>query len=250
MIQVLRFIYTIYTALIFFLLLLITMPFFFLFSLILGDRALGIFMLLCRFIAWGLCVFCGIIYKIHKNNNVDRSKTYVIIANHRSNMDAPVAAVSCWGRVRYLAKKELLKIPVLGQLFSVTTVNVDRTSKESRKNSMLMLMEYLKKGDHIFIFPEGTRNKTTDQALIDFKDGAFAIAIQTQTPILPMIYVNSDKIMPNKPVLLRPGVIHVYHLDPVDVTKYTEDDVKKLKDEMRDHMMASYRKLKADHTKK
>lgn len=208
-----------------------------------GDKALGVFVFLCRFIAWGLAICCGFIFKIHRNPRINRSETFVIVANHRSNLDAPLAAVSGWGRVRYLAKKELLKVPLMGNVFKITTVNVDRSSKESRKKSMLALMDYLKQGDHIFIFPEGTRNKTDDQLLIEFKDGAFLIAIQTRTNILPMIYLNSDKLMPNKPLWMRPGVAHIYELDPVDVSKYTEDDVQKLKEEVRDIMLKKYAEL-------
>jgi 1-acyl-sn-glycerol-3-phosphate acyltransferase len=104
-------------------------------------------------------------------------------------------------------------------------------------------MEILKNGDHIFIFPEGTRNKTSDRPLIDFRDGAFSIAIQTQTPILPMLFTGTDKIMPNTTMRLRPGIIHIYHLDPIDVSGYTEDDVQRLKTETREVMMRAYEKI-------
>lgn len=243
MIKLLRIIYTFYVALIFIMLLLVTLPFFFLFSWLFGDKALGVFVFLCRFIAWGLGILGGFIYKIHRNPNVNRSETFVVIANHRSNLDAPLAAISCWGRVRYLAKKELLKVPLMGNVFKITTVNVDRTSKESRKISMLAMMDYLRKGDHIFIFPEGTRNKTADQTMIEFKDGAFLIAIQTQKNILPMIYLNTEILMPNKPLWMRPGIAHVYEMDPIDVSEYTEKDVQKLKEEARRRMVEKYEEL-------
>ena len=86
------------------------------------------------------------------------------------------------------AKKELLKIPLLSSIFKVTTVNVDRSSREDRRKSVDRLKKYLSEGDNIFIFPEGTRNKTENDPLIPFKHGAYSIAIQTQTPILPMVY--------------------------------------------------------------
>lgn len=239
-----KLIYTIYTASIFFISLLITIPFFFIFSWTLGKHALGPIVFLCRCIAYSLMVFCGIIYRFHRNKNTDRNRPYVIVANHRSNLDAPAAAISWPGRVRYLAKKELLKIPLVGQIFSVTTVNVDRSSRESKLKSVELLKQYLLGGDNIFMFVEGTRNKT-DRPLIDFKDGAFTIAIQTQTPILPMLFINTDNLMPNKKPLMRPGIVDIYHFEPIEVTGLTDADVPKLKEQVRSFMEKKYIELTA-----
>ena len=239
-----KLLYTIYTAIVFVTLVLITLPFFFIFSSLFKDKSLIYVMTLCRIISFVLMAFCGIIYRFHRDKSIDRKRTYVLIANHRSNLDAPVAAY-CWpGKVRYLAKKELLKIPLLSAIFSVTTVNVDRSSREDRRKSVDRLKRYLNEGDNIFIFPEGTRNKTDDQALIDFKDGAFNIAIQTQTPILPMIYINTDVLMPNKLPLMRPGIIDIYQFAPFEVTGLTEADVPMLKTKIRDFMYTQYEQLR------
>ncbi len=243
-IVVLRIIYTAYAAIVFTLLLIVTTPFFFIFLWILKDKALHIILTLCRFIAYSFGFLCFIFYRIKRNNNVDENKPYVIIANHRSNIDGPVAAVATKGRVRFLAKKELIKVPILGPLIKISTVIVDRSSKESRFESMQVLMACLKNGDDIFIFPEGTRNKTKDKQLIDYKDGAFNIAIQTKTPILPLIFLNSDTVMPNHPMLLRPGVIDIIQLDPVDVSNYKEPDVQKLKMHVKQIMWDALEKYK------
>ncbi len=245
LINFLKLIYTIYTAIIFIASLLVTLPFFFLFAWILKEKSLLPIMFLCRFIAYCLMFFCGIIYRFHRNKNIDKNIPYVIIANHRSNLDAPVAAISWPGRVRYLAKKELLKIPLVGQLFSVTTINVDRSNKESKLKSFAAMKNYLLKGDNIFIFPEGTRNKTEDQPLIPFKDGAFSIAIQTQTPILPMLFINTHNLMPNKKSLMHPGIVDIYHFDPIEVKGLTESDLPKLKERVRNYMIDQYLKIES-----
>lgn len=239
----LKFIYTVYTALVFLVLVIITLPFFFIFSWIFGKRSLLLMMTLCRIISYGLMFFCGIIYRFHRNPKVQKGQTYVIVANHRSNLDAPVAAVSFPGRVRYLAKKELLKIPLLASIFKVTTVNVDRSSQESRKKSVEFLKKCIAGGDHIFLFAEGTRNKTESDYLLPFKDGAFTIAIQTQTPILPMVFTNTDRLMPNGKPLMRPGIIDIYHMDPIPVTGMTETDIPALRQLVRDRMEAKLREV-------
>lgn len=241
-VRIAKTIYTAYTALIFVLLLLVTFPFFMLLSLW-KDRALLPMLWLCRFIALGLMIFCGIIYRFHGRRNYDRKRAYVLIANHRSNLDAPVAAISGKGRVRYLAKKELLKVPVMGQIFAVMSVYVDRSSPQDRRRSVERLKQFVQSGDSIFLFPEGTRNKT-DQTMIDFKDGAFTIAIQTQTPILPMLYIHTDDLMPNRQPLMRPGIIEVHYLDPISVEGLTDADIPELKQRTREMMMARYLQLK------
>jgi len=235
-----KLIYTIYTAIIFIAMVIITLPFFFIFSSLFKDKALIWVMTLCRIISFSLMLFCGIIYRFHRDKRIDRKRTYVLIANHRSNLDAPVAAYSWPGKVRYLAKKELLKIPLLASIFKVTTVNVDRSSREDRRKSVDRLKRYLMDGDNIFIFPEGTRNKTATDPLIEFKDGAFSIAIQTQTPILPMLYFNTETIMPNKLPLMRPGIIEIYQFPPFEVAGLTEADVPELKRKVRAFMEEKY----------
>lgn len=240
--DLLKALYTLYTAIVFLVLLLVAFPVVMILSLW-KDKALLPMLWMCRFIALGLMVFCGIIYRFHRNPKIKRRHPYVIIANHRSNLDAPVAAISCRGRVRYLAKKELLKIPVMGQIFAVMSVNVDRSSPQDRRASVEKLKRYISEGDSIFLFPEGTRNKTADQPMIDFKDGAFTIAIQTQTPIMPMIYLNTDNMMPNKRPLMHPGVIDIHYLDPIEVTGLTDADIPALKQKVRELMISEYLRL-------
>jgi len=234
--------YTVYTALVFIALLLIAFPFVMILSLW-KDKALLPMLWMCRFIAIGLMVFCGVIYRFHRNKNIVYDHPYMLIANHRSNLDAPVAAISCRGRVRYLAKKELLKVPVMGQIFRVMSVYVDRSSPADRRASVEKLKKFVQNGDSIFIFPEGTRNKTMDRTLIDFKDGAFTIAIQTQTPILPMLYLHTDALLPNNKPLMRPGVIDIHYLDPVEVTGLGDADVPFLREKVRTIMEQRYLEL-------
>jgi len=179
---------------------------------------------------------------IHNKEKFDRSTAYVILANHRSNYDAPVAAASTFGSIRYLIKHELLKVPLLGSLFKRSAVSVDRTSHESRKASMELLNNYLKDGQSIFIFPEGTRNKSGENNLLPFKDGAFRLAIDLQVPILPQVYINTDYIMPYKPLLMRPARIDVYYLDPISTEGLTMQDLQNLKEQVRSVISEEYNK--------
>lgn len=217
-----------------------------LFPIILGKKSLGPLIFLCKVVAYGFSFTTGIFYRFHEWKKVDKKRTYVLIANHRSNLDAPVAAAAVWGKVRPVAKKELLKVPILGPIMKRPSIIVDRTSKTSRLETIRQMQQTIESGAHIFIFPEGTRNKT-DKNLIPFKDGAFNIAVQTQTPLLPIIFLNTDNLLPNKKPYMKPGICEIYYLPVVEVAGLTDADIPKLKEDVHTMMEQTFIALKKKH---
>lgn len=248
LIWLIQILYTAWCAIMFTLMCIITLPFFIILPLILGRRSLRGLIILCKIVAYGFSFTTGILYRFHDRKKADKKRTYIFIANHRSNLDAPVAAAAVWGKIRPVAKKELLKVPVLGTIFKKTSIVVDRSSRESRKETLEQIKETVSSGAHVLVFPEGTRNKTTDRDLIDFKDGAFAMAIQTQTPLMPILLLNTDTLLPNAKPLMRPGICEVYYLPVIEVTGLTEDDIPELKNRVRDIMLENYVHLKQKHS--
>jgi 1-acyl-sn-glycerol-3-phosphate acyltransferase len=107
-----------------------------------------------------------------------------------------------------MAKKELLKLPVFGWIAGAATVIVDRSSRESRMQSLEKLKKVLQSGISVLVFPEGTQNRSRE-ILQPFKDGAFRIALETQQPLLPMVVIGAGRLMPPGTVNLRPGVIRI-----------------------------------------
>ena len=106
---------------------------------------------------------------------------------------------------------------------------VNRKDAEQRAKSVKTLKAVLAKGISIFIFPEGTFN-ITDQPLKDFYDGAFRIALETETPIQPILFLDTVKRMHYKTVFsLTPGPSRAVYLPMVPVTGYTENDTARLK---------------------
>lgn len=167
-------------------------------------------------------------YEIFGKNFPKNGRAYVYVANHNSFLDAPALTLSIPGEFKTLGKKELLRIPVFGWILKSIAVLVDRSSPESRKASIEGLTQYFKKGISIFIFPEGTTNKT-DQPLTPFYDGAFRLAIENQAPVLPMVILNSKALMPRSGLQNKPGTINVYFLEPVETAGMTLEDVTALK---------------------
>jgi 1-acyl-sn-glycerol-3-phosphate acyltransferase len=109
---------------------------------------------------------------------------------------------------------------------------VDRNDPENRARSLRLLKSVLKKGISIMIFPEGTFNET-GQPLKHFYDGAFRIAIETQTPIQPVLFLDTYARMHHKHIFsLNPGRSRSLFLDPIPVDGLTLADAKALKEKV------------------
>lgn len=185
--------------------------------------------------AWIFSKLTFIRYEIKGNENVNRKQSYIYTCNHTSFLDAPGLALAVPNQFRPLAKKELKKIPVFGLIIRVVTIIVDRSSPESRRASVNKLTYLLKKGLSILIFPEGTQNRTKER-LQPFYDGAFRIAIETQTEILPMVIINAGKLMPPSTFKIKPGKIKVVFGKPVSAEGLTLKQIKQLKEEVYNQM--------------
>jgi 1-acyl-sn-glycerol-3-phosphate acyltransferase len=177
--------------------------------------------------------------KIKNGELIDKNKTYVFIGNHRSQLDIPAYAVACRNTIRFLAKEELTKIPLMGYIIRKLYISVNRKSKEDRQRSLNAMLESLRDGISVFICPEGTRNKTSEP-LLDFRDGAFRLAIESQLPLAVLTIKNSENILsPLRPIELSPGVIECIWSAPVETKGMTENDLPALKETAKNLMLKS-----------
>jgi 1-acyl-sn-glycerol-3-phosphate acyltransferase len=176
---------------------------------------------------WYGCI--GIKHKEIYEAPHDRNRQYIFTVNHCSYMDIP-ALVRCMHQpIRVLGKYEMVKYPVFGIIYKAAAILVDRSSAEKRAKSVRALKAALNHGISIFIFPEGTFNET-ENPLKDFYDGAFRIAIETQTPIKPILFIDTIKRMHWKSIFsLSPGKNRVIFLEEIPVHTYTMKEVQVLK---------------------
>jgi len=206
----------------------------FLFSLLAGLsgplRGGNIIYRLCMI--WGdiwfflIGIFHRNIYETQRNKN----KQYVFVANHISYLDAPVLVKTIRQPLRALGKIEMKKVPLFGFIYSYAVVKVDRSSAENRAKSIRNLKSILKKGISIIVFPEGTFNMT-GKPLKDFYDGAFRVAIETQTCIKPVLFLNAyDRMNYQSAFSLNPGRSRSVFLDEIAVDNLTLADVPSLKE--------------------
>jgi 1-acyl-sn-glycerol-3-phosphate acyltransferase len=157
--------------------------------------------------------------RIRGRSNFKKGQTYIVTCNHNSLMDIPLSTPFIPGPNKTIAKMEFTKVPLFGLMYKRGSVLVDRKSDESRRRSMDEMKWVLQHGMHMCIYPEGTRNKT-GQPLKSFYDGAFKLASDTGTPIIPTIIFNTTKVLPvDKKFMLLPHPLDIHFLDPIPVTQ-------------------------------
>jgi 1-acyl-sn-glycerol-3-phosphate acyltransferase len=164
---------------------------------------------------------------VEGREHLDPKQSYVLVGNHSSSLDFIVNGHAFPGVFRFLAKQELLKIPVFGFIVKKMCLVVDRSSAMSRARSVVALKQQLAEGWSIFIYPEGSRNDS-DQPLGPFFDGAFRIAVQTGAPLAVQTIVNIRQITVNG-TGLRPGVVRIVWEKPISTEGLGSADIEPLK---------------------
>ncbi|MRG45445.1 1-acyl-sn-glycerol-3-phosphate acyltransferase [Chitinophaga sp. SYP-B3965] len=186
-------------------------------------------------------IFCPVYHKGKKY--FEKGKVYVVVCNHNSFVDVLVATPGIPGTNKTLAKHEIGKVPIFGMMYKIGGIMVNRNDDVSRKQSFEHMRNALKMGMHMALFPEGTRNRTPFP-LKRFYDGAFVLAIETQTPIMPSVIFHTRKIqVPGKFLFAIPHRIEYHFLPPVETAGLTKEDLPVLKEKvfmlMWDHYMAN-----------
>lgn len=170
---------------------------------------------------------CGGRIRVSGLENLDPDASYVFASNHRSYLDTATLFCCTDKRMGLVAKKELLKAPVLGQGMSfVNIIAIDRTNPERALQSMQKAREVMQSGYSFGVFVEGTRAMPGE--LLPFKKGAFHLAIQMQAPIVPVAIRNTDWMMGKRTGVAYSGEIDMVLLPPIPTVGKTGDDVMEL----------------------
>ncbi len=188
----------------------------------------------------------GMPVKTYGKSIVKENVPCIIASNHVSQLDILVSAAAIPINFKFLSKKEVKKVPVVGYLVTVLHILVDRQNPESRKASMEEMIRQVQAGHSVNIYLEGTRNKGP-RLLKDFYDGAFRLAVATQRPIVVQSIGNTwNRENKNRPFQLFPGIIRVWFDGPVSTRGRSEADIPLLKEEVRKLML---KRLEAVHGK-
>ena len=159
-------------------------------------------------------------------------------ANHTSNID-PAAIMSCIPRrVALVAKKSLFSIPIVGAGFRLGEfVPIDRSNPEDALASLDQAAAYMKRGRSFLVYPEGTRS--SDGRLLRFKSGAFALAIKTGLPVVPVACAGAHRIMGKNSLRIKPGEVIVRFCQPIDAGQFRHEQRGKLSERVREAIAAA-----------
>lgn len=235
----LQWVYCIYAFLSFIGILLVLFPFVIIASFFGVIKGGNIISSICRI--WGN-IWHPLIGIFHRNiyeAPIEKEKQYVFVANHISYMDIPLIFQGIRNKnVRVLAKSEFGKVPIFGFLYRYATVMVDRSSAESRAKSIRRLKDVMNHNVSVFIYPEGTFNET-EAPLKSFYDGAFRMAIETGTPVKPVLFLDTVQRLHYKSIFsLTPGKSRAVILPEIPVEGLTLADVPALRKKAYDAMEA------------
>jgi 1-acyl-sn-glycerol-3-phosphate acyltransferase len=168
----------------------------------------------------------GMKVEVRGGENLDPARTYVFIANHRSYLDTATIFSHIGRRIGLLAKKELLRVPVLGYgMGYVNVMAIDRSNRESASLTTRAATQRLRSGVSFAVFAEGTRAGRGQ--LLPFKKGGFYMAMEAGVAVVPVAIKNTDVLMGKGTGEARPGTIEMVILPPVETKGLsTDEDVK------------------------
>jgi 1-acyl-sn-glycerol-3-phosphate acyltransferase len=188
---------------------------------------------------------CGVRVRTRYLAPLDSSRTYMLISNHQSHFDGPALAVGLRHlSFRWIAKRELLRIPVFGRCLKATrNIFIDRRDRERAIASIREGVAALPPGVSVMCFAEGTRS--ADGRLGGFKKGGFAAAIEHGLPVLPVTINGSARALPRGSLCFHRGVIELVVGVPLETATLSAGDLEVLLERTRQAVQAQWRSLPA-----
>jgi 1-acyl-sn-glycerol-3-phosphate acyltransferase len=162
-------------------------------------------------------------------------RPFVVVSNHESFADILLISHLPW-EMKWLSKRELFRIPVLGWMMSLAgDVPLRRGFGPSAVEAMARCREILKDRISVMIFPEGTRSTTSE--MLPFKDGAFRLAVEAGVPILPLAVHGTGTALPKHDWRFGHSTAEVRVLEPVETAGLGLEDVPALKTRVREMIL-------------
>ena len=158
----------------------------------------------------------GIRIRVTGLDRLDAGRNYLFMPNHNSNADPPVVVVALGRRPRFMAKAELFRIPLFGQVMaSAGFVPVERERRDAAIVAVSAAADRLAEGYDFTVFPEGTRSR--DGRLLPLKKGPFFMAIESGVAIVPMRIRGTRSILRKGAAVIHGGPVDVEICEPIEV---------------------------------
>jgi 1-acyl-sn-glycerol-3-phosphate acyltransferase len=170
-----------------------------------------------------LLAACGARVRYHHVERLSAHPACIFIANHQSMVDIWAMLRVLPPATRFVAKRELFRIPVFGWALAASgCIPLDRDDRTRAIRSLRGAAERIRGGRPVVLYPEGTRSR--DGRLQPFKKGAFHLAVEAGVPIVPVAITGSFRVLPPGSLRARPGPVEVWVEPPVDVASYLPRD--------------------------
>jgi len=174
----------------------------------------------------------------------DPRRPYVAVANHESIADIFLISLLPW-EMKWLSKQSIFRLPVMGWMMRMAgDIEVRRNDSRSRARAAAAIRDRLAKRVTVMVMPEGTRSRTDE--LLPFRDGAFVIAIETGSPILPIAVVGTRDAMRAGSLRFQRARAVCRVLEPIETARMTPAQVAELRDEVRSRIARAREQIRAE----
>lgn len=176
---------------------------------------------------------------VHGAEHIVTERPQVFMSNHQSDFDILIVLAYLPGQFRWIAKKELFRIPIFGKAMKKAGyIEIDRQNHERAMQNIEEAARKIREGKSVMSFPEGTRSN--DGTIKDFKKGMFHLALRSEAPIVPITIIGASEIMPKRSLKINPGKIAMIIDRPIEVTAYSEASRPELMERVRNVIMKNF----------
>lgn len=208
--------------------------------------------LLYRMFTWGAKTgvqLAGVRVETVGLDQIDPTRAYIFMTNHASNLDPPIQIPRIPRRTSVMVKKELFKVPILGQAMRMgSLVPVDRGNREAGIEAVTAAKTVVDQGLNMTIYVEGKRS--FDGKLLPFKKGPFYLAMECSVPVVPMTIVGTHYAMPKGRFAIKPAIVQVIFHPPIEPRDFGDRDclMEKVRAVIESGLPAEHRSARAQKT--
>ena len=196
------------------------------------DRTGDLVLWLARWWSRGVLASAGVRVRVRSQTTFDPKRSYVVMPNHLSTVDIWAIFVAVPVPLRFIAKKQLGRIPLFGWAMRAGRfIFIDRQNATSARRTIEHAVERIRQGCSVVIFPEGTRSR--DGQLGPFKKGGFHLAINSGAEVVPVAIRGTREVMPRGAALIRRGVVDIEIGEPISTAGLGPNDRQALLEQVR-----------------
>jgi 1-acyl-sn-glycerol-3-phosphate acyltransferase len=182
---------------------------------------------------------CGMHLEVDGLHHLDANRSYVIISNHQSHLDICATMVGLGRKILFVAKQELLDIPIFGRALVLSGhIVIDRNNSESAISTVNAAVRDSPDGSCILFYAEGTRSP--DGKVQPFKKGGVTLALRTGLPIVPLTISGTRQLLPKGATLIRTGgIVKLTVAPPIETTGLPLEARERLNERVREIIAAN-----------